>query len=141
MTERSLSVVLLIGASCLVASCGSFGGDARMTAAEITNAPTPGLCDRVKDATLDKDALLLELTQRRAVRDQYLADIRGGTVEPGMNSCEAIAAWGPPATFSSTPGVDYHANAAIVGAAQVYDYGARGKIGFGTNGLVTTVVR
>jgi hypothetical protein len=132
----------LIGAiACLVAGCGLTSGSTAQTPAQTETQPTAALCDRVSKATDDKNALLQEMLRRRAISDEHVAAIRARKVVVGMNSCETIAAWGPPEKYSNTPGIDYHTDPSMVSAAMVYDYGTRGRIGFNAKGLVTTVTR
>jgi hypothetical protein len=132
----------LIGAvACLVAGCSPTSGSAAAMPAPIATEPAAALCDRVSQATDDKDALLQEMLKRHAISDEHVAAIRARKVVAGMNSCETIAAWGPPDKYSSTPGIDYHADPSMASASMVYDYGTRGRIGFNAHGVVTTVTR
>jgi hypothetical protein len=139
--SRCLAGALIGAVACLVAGCGATSGSAAPAPAPIASEPTAALCDRVSQATDDKDMLLQEMLKRHAISDEHVAAIRTRRVVTGMNSCETIAAWGAPDKYSSTPGIDYHGDPSMVSAAMVYDYGARGRIGFDAHGVVTTVTR
>jgi hypothetical protein len=139
--SRCLAGGLIGAVACLVAGCGPTSSSVTQPPGQIATEPTPALCDRVSHATDDKDALLQEMLRRHAISGEHVAAIRARRVVTGMNSCETIAAWGPPDKYSSTPGIDYHADASMVSASMVYDYGPRGRIGFDAHGVVTTVVR
>ncbi|HUB95988.1 MAG TPA: hypothetical protein VL993_08730 [Stellaceae bacterium] len=131
--------VMLFALAC--AACGSTSDIVALTPAQIAAEPTNGLCDQAAAAIADKEAILSELLRRHAITAAHVEAVRNSTVVTGMNSCETIAAWGPPAIYSSMPGIDYPGDHTVSGAAMVYDYGRRGKIGFDAKGFVLTVVR
>ncbi len=111
-----------------LAGCGLTSGSAAAAPAAIATEPTPTLADRFAPATDDisRAALLQEMLRRHAISDEHIAAIRypQGRREHEWR-CETIAAWGPPDKYSTTPGIDYHADASMVSASMVYDYGYR----------------
>ena len=70
--------------------------------ATSTNMGTSQLCSLVTNPfTTNQAEVFSELVSRGAVREGYIPRIRNRTVVTGMNTCEAMAAWGTPDRTSS----------------------------------------
>lgn len=125
----------------LVAWCGACGVQSRIgteDAGQLQVEPSGALCDAVANAGVDKDKLLRELVVRNAVSSDHVPLIKDGQVVIGMNACETEAAWGLPQNYVSDPAVDRLDGRKL---EMVYDYGLRGRVDFGHDGLVTDIIK
>jgi hypothetical protein len=130
---------LIVAVASLCACSGSHLNIDAETSAQLQAEPTSVLCASVTQSTEAKARLLAEMGRRGAIAKENVEHILHGEIVEGMNSCEAIAAWGPPHALSSNPTIDYPADPAIKGVAMVYDYGMRGKLYFDANRIVKEI--
>ena len=111
------------------------------TQEQLQTESTITLCNLVARAGSGKESILQELLRRHAISNQHVLQVRDGEITTGMNSCETIAAWGRPSSFSNSPEMDFVGGPSTVGVTFVYVYWMRGTVYFGADGLVKQVNR
>jgi hypothetical protein len=131
----------LFGIAIGCCGCASHEESVPQTPEQLQAESTVTLCNLATRAGSEKESLLQELLRRHAISDQHVLQVRDGKVAIGMNSCETIAAWGRPTSFSNSPVMDFPGDPSVAGATFVYDYWMRGTVYFGADGLVKRINR